>query len=647
MRYRPEIDGLRAVAVIPVILFHAGLPMLRGGFVGVDVFFVISGFLIARILAEEVSQGDFSFLRFYERRARRILPALFVVLLSSMIAGWLILTPAEMEMFSKSAGAVALFVSNLFLMRNSGYFAVSAEFLPLLHTWSLAVEEQFYIVMPFVMLALPRLGLRRFTVLLGILAAASFALSLALLHRGMTGQAFYLMPTRAWELLAGALAALVPGAGRKNGVLAGLGLAAIAGAMLGFSKMTPTPSWPTLLPVLGAVLVMRHATRETVVGRVLALRPLVWVGLLSYSAYLWHQPVFAYARIVLGHIPLAGMLGLSMVSLGLAWATWRLVETPTRRGVWWPWGSTLRVLNTSGAGLAIVLVFAMVGWRTEGFAAQRVATGRLDLLESARPSLLRGRCHATNGADSVARACAIGGETASWAVLGDSHGVELSYALAQGLQPKGIGVREYTFSACGPKLAAAFPSDACVDWHRAAVRAIAQDPEITTVVVIYRLNMHLLGNDTESAAPPDAADATLWASYLEEVRLLRDAGKTVVAVLPVPELPRPVDQILFRAGPTDAAPAGVERAWWQARNGFVQKNKADLGASSLIVDPTEAFCTGAACLAAIDSEVLYFDSNHPSVAGAGRIADMIFARLSIQATRQPDLVVAVKGGGAL
>ena len=167
--------------------------------------------------------------------------------------------------------------------------------------------------------------------------------------------------------------------------------------------------------------------------RLLALRPLVWVGLLSYSAYLWHQPVFAYARIVLGHIPLAGMLGLSMVSLGLAWATWRLVETPTRRGVWWPWGSTLRVLNTSGAGLAIVLVFAMVGWRTEGFAAQRVATGRLDLLESARPSLLRGRCHATNGADSVARACAIGGETASWAVLGDSHGVELSYALAQGL----------------------------------------------------------------------------------------------------------------------------------------------------------------------------------------------------------------------
>lgn len=335
MKYRPEVDGLRTVAVVPVILFHAGIAGFDGGFVGVDVFFVISGFLITTILIDELERGDFSILRFYERRARRILPALFFVMALCVPVAWAWMLPEPFADFAASIVAVCFFVSNILFWRQDDYFAPVAEEKPLLHTWSLAVEEQYYVVFPLVLMLLWVLGRRQVGWLVGLGMLASFAL-MEYARLGMdlsTKTIFYLTPFRAWELLAGALCAFRAGGvgPRPNHTLSALGLALILGAVLLFDTTTPFPSIYTLIPVLGSCLILLHATPATWAGRILATSPLVGIGLISYSAYLWHQPLLAFARVHSLTDPApALMLSLSALSLGLAYLTWRFVEQPFR-----------------------------------------------------------------------------------------------------------------------------------------------------------------------------------------------------------------------------------------------------------------------------------------------------------------------------
>lgn len=339
MRHREEIDGLRAVAVLPVILFHARLPGFSGGFVGVDVFFVISGFLITGLILEEQARGDFSLLRFYERRARRILPALYFVLAVSMPFAALLMWPDELRNFGQYLVSVILFVSNIRLWLTTDYFSPDADLNPLLHTWSLGVEEQFYMLFPLALMVAWRWA-GRAAVTGGILAmvAVSFALAVAGWHR-QPEAAFYLLPTRAWELGLGAgLAAWLqfrpPALGRGTAEAGGLaGLAMIAAAIVAFDAATPFPTWPALLPTVGAALVLLCAAPGTLAGRLLCLRPVVFIGLISYSAYLWHQPVFAFARLahpaMIGPSP-AAMAGLAALALVLATLSWRFVERPFR-----------------------------------------------------------------------------------------------------------------------------------------------------------------------------------------------------------------------------------------------------------------------------------------------------------------------------
>ena len=337
IKYRPEIDGLRCVAVLPVILFHAGIGLFSGGYVGVDVFFVISGFLITGIIARELEQGDFSVINFYERRARRILPALFFVLGITTVAAVCILLPYELANYGKNQVGVILFVSNVLLWMDVNYFAGAAELNPLLHTWSLAVEEQFYIIFPLVLVILWRWRMAAVWTALVLGLIGSLMLADILSTRSQAAN-FYLLPTRAWELLIGALLALwVRRYKQPSGLVAeGLGLVGLAAIMLSviiFDKATPFPSIYALLPVLGTAAVIVGATSTTLAGRILSLRPVVWIGLISYSAYLWHQPVFAFARTLNStETPAAWlMLILGLVSLGLAWITWAFVEHPFRR----------------------------------------------------------------------------------------------------------------------------------------------------------------------------------------------------------------------------------------------------------------------------------------------------------------------------
>ena len=375
MEYRREIDGLRALAVLPVLFFHAGFPAFRGGFVGVDVFFVISGYLITGILRGELEGGRFSLRGFYERRARRILPALFLVAFACVPFAWRWMMPSQLQDFSQSLVAVSVFSANLFFLLKSGYFQPASELSPLLHTWSLAVEEQYYLVFPLLLAALWRFGVATALVAIGAIAVASLATAVAMSVSSPTAN-FFLATGRAWELMIGALLAFAPKRSRPrrwtNDLAAGLGLLAICISIWSFDSSTPFPSLWTLVPTLGTAAILYFASSATRVGQLLGARALVGVGLISYSTYLWHQPLFAFARIRSLDEPGAGVfLTLCLVALGLGYLSWRFVERPfrNRQRV-----TSRQVLAASVCGTAALAALGMTGHWTGGFAAAKYAS---------------------------------------------------------------------------------------------------------------------------------------------------------------------------------------------------------------------------------------------------------------------------------
>jgi len=361
MKYRAEIDGLRALAVLPVILFHAGFQWFSGGFVGVDVFFVISGYLITTIIISEMAEGKFSIINFYERRARRILPALFFVMAACLPFAWLWLTPTDLKDFGQSLVAVSTFSSNILFWRESGYFATAAELKPLLHTWSLAVEEQYYIFFPIFLMLTWRLGIKWILILLSIV----FFISLGIAQWGAYNSpsaAFFLLPTRGWELLVGVFAAFYLKYNTHlkshtvNQMLSLLGFGMIAYSIVAFDKTTPFPSLYALIPTIGTGLLILCAVPKTLIHKLLSLKIIVGIGLISYSAYLWHQPLLAFARHrSFGEVSELILSILCVISLVMAWFSWRFVEKPFR--------SKTKVSNRSIFKFSIIftLLFSIIG----------------------------------------------------------------------------------------------------------------------------------------------------------------------------------------------------------------------------------------------------------------------------------------------
>jgi peptidoglycan/LPS O-acetylase OafA/YrhL len=335
--YRREIDGLRALAVLPVVFFHGGLHSFQGGYVGVDVFFVISGYLITTIIRQDLSQGEFSVARFYERRARRILPALFLVMFASLAFGSRALMPDDLKNFGQSLVATTLFSNNILLAITSGYWDLASEFKPLLHTWSLGVEEQYYVAIPILLLLLWRtkFSSKNTWLTLAILLIASIS-SMVVLSKIAPRWEFYSLPTRAWEILLGALVALYLQHAKQNRPLgrfanaAGLlGLSFIILAIFSFSESTP--SLFMTLPTMGAVLIILSVGSSGIAYSILASRVMVFIGLMSYSIYLWHQPVFAFTRALSMREPEWYVFALLVpVILLLSYGSWRLVEKPFR-----------------------------------------------------------------------------------------------------------------------------------------------------------------------------------------------------------------------------------------------------------------------------------------------------------------------------
>ncbi len=328
--YRPDIDGLRAIAVLSVVGYHAAPSFFPGGFVGVDIFFVISGYLISSIIIAEVKAGKFSFSAFYARRVRRIFPALAVVVSTVLLVGWTVLFIDDFTRLGKHAGAAAIFIANVAFNKEVGYFDLAAEHKPLLHLWSLGVEEQFYIVWPLVLWAAIRYRIVLPTIM--VIGAYSLFRQLHGIESGKTASAFYLANYRAWELLLGAALTREWRVTGYFATISALGLSLIAASIFGFHHQQPYPGWRSLLPTLGAALIIASGSRK-LVNRALAVRPLVWVGLISYALYLWHWPILSYLRILDDKLAQSTpWLALAvMASFGLAALTYYFVEVPIRR----------------------------------------------------------------------------------------------------------------------------------------------------------------------------------------------------------------------------------------------------------------------------------------------------------------------------
>ncbi|WP_282348528.1 acyltransferase family protein [Pseudomonas sp. PS01301] len=658
LKYRPEIDGLRSLAVLPVILFHAGFSLFSGGFVGVDVFFVISGYLITSIILAEMTKGDFSLLRFYERRARRILPALFVMLLVCLPMAWMWLDPPDLKAFSKSLAAVPLFSSNLLFWRESGYFDAAAEMKPLLHTWTLAVEEQYYLLFPLLLMAGWRLGRRTVVAILAVLALASLALA----EHGARQEsvaAFYLLHARAWELLVGSFIAFYL-ARRPRSTASSwhaqagslLGVAMIGYGVLAFDHATAFPGFNALLPTVGAGLVILFAHPGNPVGRVLASRPLVGIGLISYSAYLWHQPLFAFARnnSLVAPTPTT-MLGLSGLSLVLAWLSWRFVERAFRDRRHVP---AARLWRYSASASLLFVALGITGFVNNGF-SQRfdVDPGIMTAFEDPH---IRDACDTNyDGKGWGMDFCLFGADrqrqAADVAVFGDSHAEALLPAFDAAGKRYDRRIAHIGMGGCPPLLGV----DVAVgNYAPGACPALAQREYdyvkahgIKTVVLVSRWTLYTDGDydqnrmsgyflvDQASQARTREASRAVFEKALERtIDAYRALGAQVYVVTQAPQQQTSPKQLYYRLARDKGDDAEHTQRLldrlsvpYAKHLHFQHYTRALFAADSArerirLVNLDEALCSPQTCLIG-DSGSWYKDHDHLSARGVERVASLV------------------------
>ena len=642
LKYRAEIDGLRALAVVPVILFHAGFELFSGGFVGVDVFFVISGYLITTILIEDIENKRFSIINFYERRARRILPALFFVMLVCIPFAWMWMLPSQMKDFSQSLVAVSLFASNILFWRESGYFDAAAEEKPLLHTWSLAVEEQYYVLFPIFLILAWRFGKNRVFWMIVVMAAISLLLS----EWGWRNKAtanFYLAPTRAWELFAGSIAAfIVQKQGvKKNNPLAIVGLAAIVFSIFYYDETTPFPSVYALVPVLGVVLLVLYADKETIAARLLSTKGFVGIGLISYSAYLWHQPLFAFARIrLLEHPSVLLMSSLSLFSLVLAYFCWRYIEKPFRDNRLL---NRIQILILSALLLTGFAVVGFIGHLHNGlpFRFNEKVLAAIHITELEKELRDDGGCNRHQNEVRV-EACAYGStDEVSIALIGDSHASALVSALDFYGKENSFGFVRHTKNGCPFVLE--FQSKNKEDCHKFVDNVFSwleADSNITTIFISHRLQYYInnfnyentLGGVEEFGTnyygtlntlneSPLIRRNSILSSFARTVRLLAEdfPSKQIIIATPIPEHAWHVPQQVARRLSIDslisipALPLSV----YEQRNIDVFAVLSELSdLPNVSIYPLhENLCSEFSCKSELNGLPLYYDDDHLAYEG--------------------------------
>lgn len=454
--YRPDIDGLRSLAIIPVVLNHLGVRGFWGGFVGVDIFFVISGFLITGNIVSDVKRNRYSITDFYRRRIIRIFPALFLLIFVCSVLSCIVMLPSELVRFAKSLGAAAISGSNVLFYSESGYFEPAAKIKPLLHTWSLAIEEQFYIVWPLVLAPLTRHCPRAVPWVAGVIVGVSLAISAWMLYFDPSG-AYYLLPSRAWELAIGALLATLPRFYTPNWlrqVLATCALAAILYAIRSFSEVTPFPGFAALIPCVGAAILISVGSSGSWVSAALSCRPMVFIGQISYSLYLWHWPIIVFASIGL-FLPQTSFVKAVELLLGLAMAvlSTRYVERPFRQhsSKW----STKQVLFGGAMAMAFALAFSGALLITKGlpqrFTADEQAVASFEAMDG-DALYRRGTCFAVGAkmAFDFVNCLKPASDRANLMLIGDSHAAHYWPGISQ-YRGK-INIEQATHTGCKPVL---------------------------------------------------------------------------------------------------------------------------------------------------------------------------------------------------
>jgi peptidoglycan/LPS O-acetylase OafA/YrhL len=633
-KYRPDIDGLRAIAVLSVVLFHFKLGPFEGGFVGVDIFFVISGYLIAGIIRDEMTRGAFTFAGFYERRIRRILPALGVVLLATAIAGAAILLPTDLRRLGDSTVATALFGSNFYFWRNTGYFDPGHDFNLLLHTWSLAVEEQYYMLFPVILFLLTRYRRDAAGVVIAGITLASFA-ACVILQAWRPDAVFYLLPFRMWELLAGAWLAVAAVPRAETPVLreglAAAGLLLIVAGVLLISPGAHFPGWVAAVPVLGTVLVIHAGSGgPSLAGQLLSLRPMVAVGLISYSLYLWHWPVVVLARYRQGgDLSVGTAVALLALTIGLSYLTYRYVEKPLRRRRG-PGFSGRQAIGTATAavvsGVALGLTLsASQGW-TQRFAPDVVALD--DDRTAAIPFMAcndRTKFYeASRDITSLASLCRIGKEGGTPAAIlwGDSHALAWAPGIDALFRQQGITGVIAIKAECPPLEGLVDRRDGrCGEFNEQVRGLVEAHGEIRLVVLGAAWPSYVTPADPSRLA--DGSDAgggwDFGRVFDRTVAGFEKAGKRVWVLGPTPRAPEDPAFGLALAGaydvpPPPATPTATVRA--TAQSFWEAVSKAPPRSGLLVSDPADWLCDGAACRYAHDGLALYRDGGHLNVRGA-------------------------------
>ena len=663
MNYRPELDGLRAISVISIILYHLGVPHIGAGYAGVDVFFVISGFLIGGQIARDRARGTFTYWNFYARRALRILPALYLVIISSIIAGWFTMLPYEFRYFGGGALSTLLSVSNFWFWDMIDYFNPAAALDPLVHTWSLAVEEQFYFFIPLLFGLLWDFGRKVLFIALLSVAGVSFLIAV-LTNSDSPMSAFYLLHTRAWELLVGVLAALRSDKMRSFKSIAPM--MSNVGLILTIAGLTFLPYdalWPggwTLVPVTGAMLILLFGKEKSITRTILKLAPLRFIGLISYSAYLWHQPILSFLGIK-NILPAGGisLLFVLAVIVLVSYLSWRLVEQPFRN-------NTLPLYFTRSAlilAACLIAIFAIGGHFTNGYST-RVPSEVREVLQSVTfPDSLRDCQLDRKQVEymSLSAACEFGANTApSVALWGDSHAASISQPLGEALGDLGLSLKQFTLSSCQP-----IPNlinfgqsraEQCAKFNSKVFSKLLESSKIKTIVMFASWDRYFLNSATLnmlgvsevddfysypiSQGPhlPDAARTKIISNELQEIVINFTAvGKRVILIASLPRPDVSIPDYFARQVWNGAPPhkdAGYPVEIFELQSNFGRKilkaavNSSEADNLVKMVDPADIFCDSNECALIRDGKLLYIDGNHLSSYGSALLIPLILKNFS-------------------
>lgn len=664
--YRAEIDGLRAIAVVSVILYHAqmvlfGRDWFEGGFIGVDIFFVISGYLITRIIFSELqSKGYFSFIKFYERRARRILPMLFVIIFVTIPYAWQKLLPSDFVEYAESIIASLLFGSNFFFyFSTTEYGADSALLKPFLHTWSLGVEEQFYLVFPVLAIVAFKCVRKHILTILVVLSLLSLQFA-ELMEVRNSNLNFYLPFSRFWELAVGSMLAYRELNYKTTGedigakVLPMLGMYLIVYSILFFDSKTPHPSFHTLIPIVGVALIIRFASKDELIGRLLGCKPLVWLGKISYSAYLWHFPIFAFSRIGVNEINLYGKFELIILTIFLSVLSYFVIEEPFRKLVRL---KTFLIAVCISSLLIIVGVLYVI--KTDGVATDFRFGFDPNIINTAQPSYLYGD-EGCESKDEIyfneTQFCVIGDISKSkfdFLLVGDSHAMHAQPLLSKISNRVGLKGIFGGNSGC-PPLLGIYPlrgnphptdwSKLCYGFNQNGYDFVKKN-NVKTVFLVARWDYYVDG--ANKGELNNISDVSLVFGDIKQTRRVykeavsrtfesyRMLGVKVVVVLQVPHqninVKRVLEDILSSSSISEkkvkfkeALSKGIARNEHLDRQEIATSAWKELAASYnngelIIIDPTSKFCNSDRCAFITDKYAVYTDLDHASEQGYDRL----------------------------